>query len=97
MKRQRIFPPAFGLPQGRIPAHDDPPLQRGRAVEAVGGRVGPKFGWTDVARFTVLGVPAVNYGPGDPSLAHSQGEHVPVAEIRECETRLTAWLTESAP
>ncbi len=53
----------------------------------------PKFGWTDVARFSELGVPAVNYGPGDPSLAHSRDEFVPVAEIRECEDKLRAWLT----
>jgi len=52
----------------------------------------PKFGWTDVARFSELGVPAVNYGPGDPSLAHSRDEFVPIAEIRECEDRLRAWL-----
>ncbi len=61
-------------------------------VEAVGGRVNPKFGWTDVARFTALGVPAVNYGPGDPLLAHTQGEHVPVAQVRACEERLRSWL-----
>jgi succinyl-diaminopimelate desuccinylase len=53
----------------------------------------PKFGWTDVARFSELGVPAVNYGPGDPSLAHSRDEFVPIAEIRECEDKLRAWLT----
>ena len=62
-------------------------------VEAVGGEVNPKFGWTDVARFTALGIPAVNFGPGDPSLAHKQEEHVPVEHIRRCERQLTDWLT----
>jgi len=61
-------------------------------AEAVGGVVNPKFGWTDVARFTGLGVPAVNYGPGDPMLAHKQEEHVPVEQLRSCETTLRRWL-----
>jgi succinyl-diaminopimelate desuccinylase len=61
-------------------------------VEAVGGQVNPKFGWTDVARFTTLGVPAVNFGPGDPHLAHKQEEHVPVAHIESVERELRAWL-----
>ena len=63
-------------------------------LEAVGGEANPKFGWTDVARFTALGVPAVNFGPGDPLLAHKQDEHVPFAHIQRCEEQLRAWLTD---
>ncbi|MGW7520677.1 succinyl-diaminopimelate desuccinylase [Streptomyces sp. NPDC054796] len=63
-------------------------------TEAVGGEPMPKFGWTDVARFSALGVPAVNYGPGDPNLAHKRDEHVEVARILHCDERLRAWLTD---
>ena len=61
-------------------------------VEAVGGVVNPKFGWTDVARFSSLGVPAVNYGPGDPMFAHRQDEHVPVDQITHAAEQLRGWL-----
>jgi succinyl-diaminopimelate desuccinylase len=62
-------------------------------MEAVGGSPKPKFGWTDVARFSSLGIPAVNYGPGDPIFAHKRDEHVEIAKIHHCEERLHAWLT----
>ncbi|OEU96997.1 succinyl-diaminopimelate desuccinylase [Streptomyces nanshensis] len=62
-------------------------------IEAVGGEPKPKYGWTDVSRFSALGVPAVNYGPGDPNLAHKRDERVDTALILRCEERLRAWLT----
>ena len=62
-------------------------------VAAVGGTPSPKFGWTDVARFTSLGVPAVNFGTGDPSLAHHRDEYVPVADLHRVEAGLRSWLT----
>jgi succinyl-diaminopimelate desuccinylase len=65
-------------------------------VEAVGGTANPKFGWTDVARFSALGIPAVNFGPGDPHLAHKQDEFVPIDHIDEVEKRLRAWLEDEA-
>jgi succinyl-diaminopimelate desuccinylase len=61
-------------------------------VAAVGGQPRAKLGWTDVARFDELGVPAVNYGPGDPAQAHTRDEHVAVAQIDECERVMLGWL-----
>jgi succinyl-diaminopimelate desuccinylase len=75
---------------GARPGLDHPAVRS--LVDAVGGQVGPKLGWTDVARFSELGVPAVNYGPGDPSLAHHDDEHVPVAHLHRCVDVLEAWL-----
>jgi succinyl-diaminopimelate desuccinylase len=62
-------------------------------VSALGATPRPKLGWTDVARFAALGTPALNYGPGDPSLAHTAGEYVPVEHLRGCEKRLRQWLS----
>lgn len=62
-------------------------------LAAVGGVASPKYGWTDVARFSALGIPAVNYGPGDPLKAHADDERVAITEILACERGLRAWLT----
>ncbi|WP_442918769.1 succinyl-diaminopimelate desuccinylase [Leucobacter sp. USHLN153] len=70
----------------------DAPLAR-RFVDAVGEEPKAKFGWTDVSRFSALGIPAVNFGPGDPLLAHADDERVPIAQIESSAAALRAWLT----
>ena len=62
-------------------------------VSAAGGLAVAKYGWTDVARFAALGIPAVNYGPGDPSLAHTREEHVSRRQIQEMTAVLRAFLS----
>jgi succinyl-diaminopimelate desuccinylase len=79
------------LAEGARPGLDAPLAQD--FLAAVGGVAAPKYGWTDVARFSALGIPAVNYGPGDPLRAHADDERVNTAEIIACERGLRAWLT----
>jgi succinyl-diaminopimelate desuccinylase len=78
------------LAPGARPGLDAPLAQE--FLAAVGAEPRPKYGWTDVARFSAFGVPAVNYGPGDPLLAHHDEERVPLAQINAVEQGLRSWL-----
>ena len=64
-------------------------------IAAVKTTVHPKYGWTDVARFSALGIPAVNYGPGDPNKAHADDESLPASQIYACESGLRNFLTSN--
>lgn len=76
------------------PGLDRPELQAFAALVAArtGRPVRAKLGWTDVARFTELGTPAVNFGPGRPELAHHDDEHVALADVVTAAEVLRDWL-----
>ena len=77
-------------PPGALPGLTKPAAAA--LVDAAGGQVRAKYGWTDVARFAALGIPAVNYGPGDPNLAHRVDERVEVAQITAATDMLRRYL-----
>jgi len=76
---------------GALPGLAAVPAQHFLAV--VGGQPTGKLGWTDVARFAALGVPALNFGPGDPNLAHRQDERVEIPKIQAGAEILRRWLS----
>lgn len=75
---------------GARPGLDRPIAQE--FLAAVGGVPVAKFGWTDVARFSALGTPAVNYGPGDALKAHADDEACPASDLYACRAALLRWL-----
>lgn len=62
-------------------------------LAATGAEPAAKYGWTDVSRFAALGIPALNFGPGDPNLAHTREEHVDTRKITSATTLLRQFLT----
>lgn len=87
------------LCEGARPGADSPVAERfltvARRIAAERGtelRLSAKVGWTDVARFTQVGVPAMNFGPGDPLLAHTRDEHAPVSDIVRVHDTLRAFV-----
>ncbi len=75
---------------GALPRLDAPAAAE--FVAALGQEPVAKLGWTDVARFSGLGIPALNFGPGDPNLAHTRDESVDVRLIGQCEALLRTYL-----
>jgi succinyl-diaminopimelate desuccinylase len=76
---------------GARPGLDQPAAQE--FLRAVGGEATAKLGWTDVARFSSMGIPAVNFGPGDPIKAHADDEFCPADDIVTCRDALIRWLS----
>jgi succinyl-diaminopimelate desuccinylase len=78
--------------EGALPGLSRPAAQQ--FIESVIGDPQPKFGWTDVARFSALGIPAVNFGPGFAALAHAPNEYVPVAQLHSTLSAMQSWLSK---
>jgi succinyl-diaminopimelate desuccinylase len=75
---------------GALPGLDAPVAQE--FLAATGSTASAKFGWTDVSRFAALGIPALNFGPGDPNLAHTVDEHVDTRKITAAAAQLRRFL-----
>jgi len=78
---------------GALPGLAAPAAQR--FLAATGARPVAKYGWTDVSRFAALGIPAINFGPGDPNLAHTREEHVATEKITRCTELLRGFLRQA--
>ena len=78
--------------EGALPGLSRPAAKQ--FIESVIGDPQPKFGWTDVALFSALNIPAVNFGPGFAALAHAPNEYVPVAQLHSTLAAMQNWLSK---
>lgn len=77
-------------PSGRVCA-GNPHFQR--LLQCSGAKAESKQAWTDVARFALVGVDAVNYGPGETAQAHQKDESAPIGALADCYGVLEKFLT----
>ena len=97
---RQVLAPALAETRAQFELTDSAPAARpgldlpmaAQFVAATGKPPRAKYGWTDVARFAGLGVPAVNFGPGDPNLAHTREEHVAPQDVLDAEKAVATWL-----
>ena len=78
-----------GVP-GAVPYLDNEFISK--LVEVSGEPPRAKLGWTDVAFFSARGIPATNFGPGDPLVAHTKDEFVEISEIESVFSSMRAVL-----
>ncbi len=81
-------------PAGRIWLED--PLYR-HLCASTGLPRRAKQGWTDVSRLSAAGIPAINWGPGNPELAHTRDEFVEASSAEECFRRMAEFLRGPGP
>jgi len=68
------------LSESARPGLSDPLIES--LIARNGLEVRAKLGWTDVAFFAERGVPASNFGPGEATVAHTQGEYLERAQLQ---------------
>jgi succinyl-diaminopimelate desuccinylase len=79
-------------PPGRV-CLDNPLVTRLRAAGHLD--VQPKQAWTPVAEFGMVGIDAVNLGPGDPRYAHTDDEQVTAGALMRAHEIVSAFLTDA--